>query len=212
MAVTQAEAQRLVDDPSWTAPDPSPPATTYVVLMRGDFNDAGGKYKGWAVTAGRVGADTTTVVMSTRPELADHNWTALDLLLASGQLSGARSETVDLGVHELGKDVRLAWTLTGGPESRAVFRLRLVRTSDGLGASSTLGPMSFPGEMTRITNDRGLSLGGLEPGELPRLRKRAGASRVAGGHRGRLRALHLGAVGDVRAQHADQAGSPKPRG
>ena len=86
------------------------------------------------------------------------------VLLASGQLSGARSETVDLGVHELGEDVRLAWTLTGGPESRAVFTLRLVRTSDGLGASVTMGPFSFPGEMTRITNDRGMSLAALEPG------------------------------------------------
>jgi len=79
MAVTQAEAQRLVDDSSWTAPGPSPSATTYVVLMSGDFNDAGGKHMGWAVTAGRAGADTTTVVMSARPEMAGHNWSALDL-------------------------------------------------------------------------------------------------------------------------------------
>ena len=62
MAVTQAEAQRLVDDSLWS-PGPSPTATASVVLMRGDFNDAGGKYMGWAVTAGRAGADTTTVVM-----------------------------------------------------------------------------------------------------------------------------------------------------
>jgi hypothetical protein len=79
MAVTQAEAETLVGDSSWAGPSSSPSATTYVVLMHGEFNDASGKPMGWAVTAGEYGADTLTRVMSARPEVSHHSWTALDL-------------------------------------------------------------------------------------------------------------------------------------
>jgi len=84
------------------------------------------------------------------------------VLVATGHLSGAGTETADLGVHDLGDEVWVAWTLTGGPESRAVFSLRLDGVAGGSGASSTIGPMSL-GDLPRISNDRGMSLGPLVP-------------------------------------------------
>jgi len=78
MALPQAEAEELLDDSSFVGPSPSPSATTYVVLLRGDFNDAGGAPMGWAVSLGH-GGDTLTTVMAARPEVTDRTWTPLEL-------------------------------------------------------------------------------------------------------------------------------------
>ena len=59
--------------------DPGSSATTYVVLMRGDFNDGTGQPMTWAVAAGKAGADTATRVFAARPEVSGHSWTALEL-------------------------------------------------------------------------------------------------------------------------------------
>ena len=77
MALTPAEAGDLVHD----FPDmsPRPAATTYVVLMHGDFNDASGSPMSWGVATGKVGVDVAATVFAARPEVKGHSWSALDL-------------------------------------------------------------------------------------------------------------------------------------
>jgi hypothetical protein len=58
---------------------PSPSATTYVVLMRGDFNDGAGQPMTWEVATGEVGGDIVARVFDARPEVSGHSWTALEL-------------------------------------------------------------------------------------------------------------------------------------
>ncbi len=80
MALPRAEAEGLIDDATWTPPSASPgtPAPVYVVLVRGDFNDATGKphqYE-WAVVA-PTASGSMARVMSDRPEVAGREWSPL---------------------------------------------------------------------------------------------------------------------------------------
>jgi hypothetical protein len=55
------------------------PTTIYVVLVRGDFNEASGNPMGWAVAVGQARADLASTAMESRPEVPGNTWTALDL-------------------------------------------------------------------------------------------------------------------------------------
>jgi len=83
--------------------------------------------------------------------------------VAAGQLTGEGTETADLGVLELGEEVRVAWTLTGTAQSRAIFSLRLDGLAGGPGATGTVGPLSLGG-LPHIENDRGITVGTPLPG------------------------------------------------
>jgi hypothetical protein len=78
-APTQTELAKLLGDSSSVSPSASASATTYAVLMRGDFNDASGKSMPWAVATGTVGGNLTATVFAARPEVSGHAWTVLDL-------------------------------------------------------------------------------------------------------------------------------------
>ena len=78
-ALAPAEVSGLIGDSSWPGSDASPPATVYVVLLRGDYHDAAGNPMGWAVAVGRARADLTATVMESRPDVTGHAWTALAL-------------------------------------------------------------------------------------------------------------------------------------
>ena len=82
MALSRAEAEQLIDDGAWTPPNASPGTSppVYVVLVRGDFNDASGKphqYE-WAIVA-RTSSGSMARVMSGRPEVAGREWSPLAL-------------------------------------------------------------------------------------------------------------------------------------
>ena len=77
MALPRTEAEDLLGD--LPSASPSPSATTYVVLMRGDFNDAAGQPMTWGVAAGEAGGNAVTRVFAARPEVSGHSWTALEL-------------------------------------------------------------------------------------------------------------------------------------
>ncbi len=80
LALSRAEAERLIDDAAWTPPSASPGTSppVYVVLVHGDFNDATGKphqYE-WAVVA-RTASGSMARVMSERPEVTGREWSPL---------------------------------------------------------------------------------------------------------------------------------------
>ena len=77
LALPRSAAEDLLGELPGASPGPS--ATTYVVVMRGDFNDGTGLPMTWAVAAGKAGADTATRVFAARPEVSGHSWTALEL-------------------------------------------------------------------------------------------------------------------------------------
>jgi hypothetical protein len=76
--------------------------------------------------------------------------------VASGQLKGDHTETLDLGTQALKGDVWVAWVLKGKWNSRAIFSLRL-ETEAGGAYTSTIGPLSYGGQAS-ITNDRGMTI------------------------------------------------------
>jgi hypothetical protein len=78
-SLTQSELGKLVGDSSSASPNASASATTYAVLMRGEFNDASGKPMAWAVAVGTVGGNLTATVFDARPEVPGRTWTVLDL-------------------------------------------------------------------------------------------------------------------------------------
>jgi hypothetical protein len=78
-ALAPSELGKLLDDSSSPSPSASVSATTYVVLMRGDFNDASGKPMAWAVAVGTVGDYLTATVFAARPEVPGHAWSDLEL-------------------------------------------------------------------------------------------------------------------------------------
>jgi len=77
LALPRSTAEDLLGELPGAGPGPS--ATTYILLMRGDFNDGTGQPMTWAVAAGEAGADTATRVFAARPEVSGHSWTALEL-------------------------------------------------------------------------------------------------------------------------------------
>jgi hypothetical protein len=77
MALPHSAAEDLMGDLPGAGPSPS--ATTYVVLMRGDFNDGTGQPMSWGVAAGEAGAEVVARVFAARPEVSGHSWTALEL-------------------------------------------------------------------------------------------------------------------------------------
>ena len=82
--------------------------------------------------------------------------------IASGHLSGERSETLDLGEHQLGDRVWLAWALTGPEDAVAKFVLNLRGSDVDLDASTTRGPSSFA--TLRPTDERALGIRPIAPG------------------------------------------------
>jgi hypothetical protein len=84
------------------------------------------------------------------------------VLVASGQLSGRRSQTVDLGVHELGASVWVAWTLAGREDSRSEFRFTTLGLEGAATRTAGMGPVSFG--LSHIVNERAMFLSG-EPGK-----------------------------------------------
>jgi len=77
LALPRGAAEDLLGELPDASPGPS--ATTYVVLMRGDFNDGTGQPMTWGVAAGEAGADVVARVFAARPEVSGHSWTALAL-------------------------------------------------------------------------------------------------------------------------------------
>jgi hypothetical protein len=79
------------------------------------------------------------------------------VLVGSGQFSGKRTQTVDLGTHKLGTSTWVAWELDGAANARASFKLAL-RDGSGAGVhAASMGPVSFSGP---IVNDRAMVLNG----------------------------------------------------
>lgn len=60
--------------------------------------------------------------------------------VASGHLSGERSGTLDLGVHELSERTRVEWTASGASSAKVRLTIRLESQTRGYAHSVTLAP------------------------------------------------------------------------
>jgi len=82
------------------------------------------------------------------------------ILVGAGTLPADRSQTADLGAHDLGSDTWVAWELNGSDDSRSTFHFTL-RSLDGDPIHTAIaGPASFG---PHIVNDHAQSING-EPG------------------------------------------------
>ncbi len=83
--------------------------------------------------------------------------------VVSSEISGKAPVKLNLGTHQLGTKVRLAWDLTGPPSPPVILTLRLINADYGTGFGYSADPTQ-QGFQTQTEN--AMTIGPLKPGNF----------------------------------------------
>jgi hypothetical protein len=81
----------------------------------------------------------------------------------TSQISGEKPVKLNLGTHQLGTKVRLAWDLTGPDKPPVILTFRLINADYGTGFGYSLEPTD--GKFTAKT-DNAMTIGPIKPGNF----------------------------------------------
>jgi hypothetical protein len=83
--------------------------------------------------------------------------------VVAGTVSGKAPVKLNLGTHELGSSVRLAWKLSGPESPPVMLTLRLINADYGTGFGYSITPQD---QGFKVQTDNAMTIGPLKPGNF----------------------------------------------
>jgi hypothetical protein len=83
--------------------------------------------------------------------------------VVTSEVSGKAPAKLNLGTHELGRSVRLAWKLSGPDKPPVVFTLRIINADYGTGFGYAVTPQD---QGFKLQTDNAITITALKPGNF----------------------------------------------